>query len=276
MTPEELAAQQKAAEASKASEASNRPDEQKQVDQTALLSAALQQALQPLQASIASLQQQQQQLQQSQSSKVEADKKAQLDKQSSLSELLADLDEEEVVTTEDKLDKMSNRQLVDVLVNATETAIAANNERVKAELGTGSKAIEEKLGGLEKALMTIVARMGVDQVRKQFTDFDQHTEEVAAVMAKYPGMDFKDAYVLAKGLKAGPTPPAKVVETEKPDNFITAMQPRREAPVGEDAYAVVAARGKANRSQSAGMPTGGLAGFRDILRKAIDEKYGSD
>lgn len=274
MTPEELKKQEEAAAA--AAEASSKPVEQKPVDQAALLSAALQQALQPLQASIASLQQQQQQLGIDQARKLEADKKAQLDKQSSLSELLADLDEEEVVTTEDKLEKMSKRQLVDVLVNATETAIAANNERVKAELGTGSKAIEEKLGGLEKALMTIVARMGVDQARKQFTDFDQHTEAVAAVMAKYPGMDFQDAYVLAKGLKAGQTPPAKVAETEKPDNFVTAMQPRREAAVGEDAYAIVAARGKANRSQSAGVPTGGLAGFREILRDAIDKKYGSD
>lgn len=252
------------------------PSVEKAPDQAALLSAALQQALQPLQASIASLQQQQQQLQQSQASKAEAEKKAQLEKNSSLSELLADLDEEEVVSTEDKLEKMSKRQLVDAIASATETAIAANNERVKAELGSGSKAIEAKLGGLEKALMTVLARMSVEQVRGEFKDFDQHSKEVAEVMTKYPGMDFKDAYVLAKGLKAGPTPPAAVVETEKPDNFVTAMQPRREAPpTGEDAYAIMAARGKAARTESAGQQMGGLAGFRQILNEAIDKKYGS-
>ena len=54
----------------------------------------------------------------------------------------------------------------------------------------------------------------------KFKDFDAMTPAVQEIIAKYPGIEIEDAYVLAKGKVAGKNPPAKKVETEKPETHL--------------------------------------------------------
>jgi hypothetical protein len=238
------------------------PDSQQQT-----LVAALQSVVQPLQASIQSLQQEQIKLRQEQDQQQEAEKKSHRLESTDLRSLIEEAGED--TASDDKYDKLSNKQIVEAVCTAVETAMSANNERIKEELGTSSKPSDEKLQKIEKALMIIVAKMSLDQAKQQHQDFDKFTPEIMEVMKKYPGIEYADAYLLAKSKKAENGTPKSVSDTERPNSFASRPSERESSSVDQgDELSRVASRARESRESSSSKT--GIVQFRSILDEAVN------
>jgi hypothetical protein len=237
--------------------------------QAAAIQATIQAALQPLQQTVAALRQEQESQRQRQQADLEAKRKQELDRGVDLSSLLDGIVNDASANSDDKYDQLKPRQVIDVMSTAFETAIEANNRKIKEELGTGTSEITQQLTGLQQAVMALLANQGIAQAKSQFNDFDQYRPAIAEVIKQYPGLSMEDAYVLAKGRSAGKTPPANVVATERPDSSATRPTNRAvNTNATDDPMAVIAARGRAQRE---GSPvSGGIASFRSIVSAGLD------
>lgn len=174
----------------------------------------------------------------------------------------------EAMTDDDKFDKLSNKQLVEVVSTAFDSALKANTVQVRDSVLEGIKPDMEKIGNLEQVTMKIIAGLGVQQARSQHKDFDEHSEEIKAVLEVYPGMDYTDAYLLAKSKKAGNTPPADHIDTEKPGSNATipSTAPEPTAMSAEN-MRIIAERGR----EAAGETKHGVVAFRELCDAAVDK-----
>lgn len=170
---------------------------------------------------------------------------------------------------DDKYERLSNKQLVDIVCSAVDTALSSQADVIKSSLVSAAKPDSEKVANLERLTMQIVARLGLSEARKQFPDFDNHKEDITKILSVYPGMDFQDAYLLAKSKAASTVAPRGFVDTEKPGSGPTPSPSRGDMPMGDDAFAIMAGRGRAARSGDTNKS--GLSGFRSIVDAAIDK-----
>lgn len=184
-----------------------------------------------------------------------------------LKKLIEAAGEDEV--TDDKYENLSKKQLVDIICSAVDTAIDGQKKSSLSDVEKLMRPNIEKVGQIEKALMTVVAGLGLQETKKKFTDFDEHKEQVIEVMKKYPGIDYEDAYIIAKGKKAGV--PRVVADTERPDDYGTPPSNQNsKSDMTDDAFAVIANRGREARGASK-ISESGVVGFRGIVEAALDK-----
>jgi len=199
--------------------------------------------------------------------KKDAERASQLAKDSDIGKMLEDLGDD--TAAEDKYDKLSNRQLIDVIAKAVETAMAANAARIKDEIGQTAAPSGEKVAALEKAVMGIYGTMMVQEARGKYEDFDKYQNEISKIMGETPSLSFEQAYLIAKGQAAGKVPAKKETDSEKPADFGTLPQGPGAIVPNQGALQTMADRGTAARE---GAPAkSGIVGFRDILSAGIDE-----
>lgn len=167
--------------------------------------------------------------------------------------------------SDDKYERLTNRQLIDVLTTAVDAALKANAERVKNDIFKSLSLDREKLTALEQATMRVVASLGLAETRKQFPDFDSYKQDIVKILEAYPQMSYEDAYLLAKSKKAGAMPPKSQIETEKPAIFATAPSRLEQSA---DAFATMSARGRTETQKESSER--GIVGFRGIVDAAID------
>lgn len=174
----------------------------------------------------------------------------------------------ETMNDDDKFDKLSNKQMIDVMSSAFDSALKANTVHVRESVLEGLKPDIEKIGNLEQVTMKIIAGLGVQQARSQHKDFDEHSEEISAVLKVYPGMDYNDAYLLAKSKKAGTVPPANHINTEKPGSSATVPSTTPSpTPMSADNMQIMAGRGK----ETSGETKHGVVAFRDFCEDAVEK-----
>jgi len=173
------------------------------------------------------------------------------------------------MNNDDKYDKLSNRQLLDVISTSVDSALKSNAQTVRESVIADMQPQLDKVGTLEKTTLQIIAGLGVQKARNKHDDFDAHTEEIRDVLNKYPGMDYEDAYLLAKSQKAGATPPRGQIDTEKPQST-GAVPPGQPNPTAmtADNMEIIAQRGREARS---GSQKHGKAGFMEIANAAADK-----
>lgn len=215
----------------------------------------------------------------SQTAKSSADDEERLRKAADLDKAFADYDD-------DKFDRLTNKQMMEVIADAMDGALKANSELVKQELTQKYQEDIKRFDEVEKATMGIIAHMGLSEARKKHPDFDQFKEDIGKVMTQYPNIGYDDAYLIAKSRKAGSVPPRSNVESERPDSFGTAPTSRRtssdegDSPMNEDAFAKMAARGRQSRGRSAGGDEqdnrSGIVGFRALANDALDRMLESE
>jgi len=121
----------------------------------------------------------------------------------------------------DDVEELSNKQLLDVIADAVEKSQDARDSQLKIVLQEATKPFEEKIVGVQKAVMQMVAVQGVKDVQARFTDFDEYREDIASVMQQIPGITVERAYLIAKTEKAGHVAPAKKIESERPNRPLT-------------------------------------------------------
>ncbi len=255
MTPEELKKQ-------RADEAVKKEQEaQAQLNQQKLqMQEALGEMLTPVTTALADLQGKYQALQKSQLQAGKPDKS----REQQMDDLLGELNDD------DKYDKLSNKQMLDVISTSLDNALKANTESVRQSIAEDMKPAMDKVGTLEKATMQIIAGMGVKDARSKHKDFDEHLPEIKEVLNKYPGMDYSDAYLLAKSQKAGAVPPRGQIDTEKPQSTgaVPSGQPDP-TPLTGDNMAIIAQRGRDARS--GGQQKTGRAGFMELAEASADK-----
>lgn len=170
----------------------------------------------------------------------------------------------------DKLDRLSNKQLVDVLSGAVETALNAHSAQLKSELADASGGSKTEIEGLQKAVMSIVAGLSVQEARAKYPDFDKYKDGIADVVKQYPGINFDDAYLVAKSRAAGKVAPKGHTETEKPSSFGTpTVGPVDGAMPGADDMETIAKRGRTARGTES--TKSGLLGFRALVDAGADK-----
>lgn len=175
----------------------------------------------------------------------------------------------------DNLDRLSNKQLVEVLSGAVEAALAAHSTQLKTELANAAGGSKTEIEGLQKAVMSIVAGLSVRETRAKFPDFDKYKDGVADVVKQYPGIGFEDAYLIAKSRMAGKVAPKDQTESEKPASFGTpTVGPVGGMMPGGNDMETIAERGRASRGAE---PTkSGVTGFRALVDAGAEKVLSSN
>ncbi len=122
---------------------------------------------------------------------------------------------------DDKLEDLSNKEVLEIVADAFDTAIDANTKIAVSEMSKPLDDINSKLNNLQKYLLQKEAATGVEAAKAKFGDFDDYKEGVSKVLEMYPGIAIEDAYVLAKADKAKDVPPKGEMESEKPISLAT-------------------------------------------------------
>lgn len=260
------------AKISKAKSAQELKDEKAQKEQVSVIAEALQVALTPLQTAVTELQAEKAATASAEAVVEEAKRKADLDAAADVKAMLEDL--EGVDDSDDKYDKLSNKQMIDVVCTAMESVMGATREQIKDELAEARKGGDEKMGRMERVMMGLVANEGVKAARAKYSDFDQFKEGIDAVISKNPTIDFEEAYFIAKSKAAGKVPPKRELETEKPQDYGSVPSNLAGgAQPGADAMAISAARGRSARSGTE--VKSGIVAFRSAVSDAAS-KIASD
>ncbi len=120
-----------------------------------------------------------------------------------------------------KYDDLSNKEMLEVMAEAVDTAIGANTKLATSEMVKPLSEITERLDKMQTYLLQKEASSGIEKARSDYKDFDDYNEEISNIFNMYPGIKVDDAYILAKGHKVGNEPPQKEIESEKPINLGT-------------------------------------------------------
>ncbi len=159
----------------------------------------------------------------------------------------------------DKIDDMTNTEILGVMSTAVETALGARFEQAAQEMDKKLAGTSEALTKICKLLSQMQTSSMVERARGKHADFDVFKDDTLAVLKQYPMMDVEDAYTLAKGLRTNEAPSANELESEKPIGGAFGGR-RPEAP------------GPASREEAPKSPqTSGVVAFRDFLKKATDK-----
>ena len=225
----------------------------------------------PLQQEIRRLNEEKQAAAQAAADKAKEERQAQLDKD--LETIMQEASGSQ--TGDDPFANMSNKQLVDVIASAVETAMGAQAEKIKSEIGQVTAPNNDKIGKLENTLVAILSKLSADETRAKFNDFDQYAPDIAKIMGEYPGLDYEKAYYIAKSEKAGSVPPQTQMYSEKPVDFATMpMQTNAGAVLPtQTMLQTIADRGRESRGDAPsagtqGAAQGGVMGFRSLVQSA--------
>lgn len=253
----------------------NQKESQSQTQDPTPSMDALVKLLAPLTETVAQLKADKEQESASQAEAQELAQQAKLNKDADISGMLDDVNLSDA--GDDKYENLSKRQLVDLLSGAMETALEANATKIKGDIAKTISADTKKVDNIEKTLMAILGKMGVDESRGKHSDFDEYKGEISKIMGEVPGISFERAYLLAKSEKAGELPPKNQIDAEKPDNNIWSPEaPQGGALPNQGTLQQIADRGSESRQESS-KTTSGTVGIRNIIsdgvNKAVDELF---
>lgn len=153
------------------------------------------------------------------------------------------------------LEDLTNRELIEVIVEATQEALTSQSTLVEDRLSKDMKQFGQAIVGVQKAVGQIQATMSVSDARGQFSDFDKLKPEILKVMQKYNGnISPEDAYRIVKSQQIEAVPGAHETETER----------GIDTPFGE-----TGARGQ-ETVDNQGKKLAGKAGFRAIVDRGLE------
>lgn len=184
------------------------------------------------------------------------DAQEQLTAEADLKALLAGGDKDVETTKKDRVEDMSNAEMLDLISTAVETVISANTKQASHAVDEKLKATNETVDKLTQILVQMQASAGVDRARVTYKDFDKVKDDTLAVLNKYKMMEVEDAYLLAKAIRAKGSPPKHETDTERPDNIpggpLGLRRPEEKASTKDTPVAQ------------------GVVGFRQLVNAAIE------
>ena len=126
--------------------------------------------------------------------------------------------------SEDKdvdIEDLSNKEILDIIANAFDTAIDAKAAIATEEAAKGTALLSKKLDSMRDYILQKDAVEGINAARGKFKDFDKFEEDIKGIFKVYPSMSPEDACLLAKSKKAKEVPAPEETDSERPINLGT-------------------------------------------------------
>lgn len=170
----------------------------------------------------------------------------------------------------EKVEDLTNTQLLDVIGDAVEQSQVARDKQLESLIKESSGSNDERLNSISKAVMQLIAIQGVNEAKANHPDFEEYKDDAAKLMAVIPSLPVNKAILLAKAERAGKSVPSKKVETERPDIYAT--RPGRSTQ-DDETNSVVKRRNeqRSQMSQDDNDVNAGIQGFRKFLREGLDK-----
>lgn len=122
---------------------------------------------------------------------------------------------------DDEDDQLKPDQMASIMADAVGKALDAQSKLMLSKVGEvikrTSEAQDNKITGIQQALIKLVAGMSVDQAKSQFKDFDQFAPDIKEILTNTQGLSPEQAYLLAKAQRSIKSPSQREVETERPN-----------------------------------------------------------
>jgi len=193
---------------------------------------------------------------------IEAEKETELEAEADLKALLnGGMEDGKEDLRGSRIDDLTNSELLNVVSSAVETAIDARIRQSSQNVDKKIKEISDSTTKIYQVLGKMQAAAGIQSARDKYKDFDKFKDDTMAVLDRYPMMEIEDAYLLGRQLRAGNSPPAKNVASERP--IVTPFGAFSGGADRKDPTNVLD-----DKSTSS---SHGIVGFRNILDKAIDK-----
>lgn len=116
------------------------------------------------------------------------------------------------------IDSLSNKELVSVMSESMETYIQQQKADAVKEQQSELAQMKQALNQTQQTILKMGAKSQVDQLMAENKDFENYKERMVELSQKYPVMEMKDLYNLAKGEHLSSVPGINQLETEKPES----------------------------------------------------------
>ncbi len=199
--------------------------------------------------------------------KEEAAEASRLQDEADIKKLLKTTPEEKQGTT---MDDMTPSQMLDIIGDAVDKTTTAQNAQFAKALKAAGAQTGKEMKAVKDVVTQVIAKLNVDAVRGKYKDFDEMTPKVRSLMDEVVGLPVDYAYILAKGLDAGKNPPAKKVETERPDTSMSRMNTDEREEESSMSKADRAAARKESEQKAMSSSRSGRS-FRQMAEDAYDK-----
>jgi G3E family GTPase len=164
----------------------------------------------------------------------------------------------------DKIESLTNRELVNLVADAVETSAEARSKQFDKLVSNKIEVLSNQIMQTQKAVMSVATSIDVKDVRSQHKDFDEYQKDAAIIMQDTPGISVQDAYLLAKAKKAESLPNKENLERERPDTSVSRSHSNRAEEIVERRE-----RQQESASRGKGRSTG-ISAFREMIDSGID------
>jgi hypothetical protein len=253
-----------------ANQAQNQPQDQSTKDQqTSPATAELLKTLDQLKAQNAQLLAEKDEAKKKAQEEAEAKKREELEKASDLRLVLDELEQpgDEEKTGKSNINKLTNAELLDVIVGSMEKFLGAKETLGKEEQAKSLEGLEKKLDATNRALGNILAETKIDQLSKKYPEFDQLREETAKNLDEYPGIPIEKAFKMARMDWLEKQPAPEETEAEYPS---TPPAPGLGLPISRRGQERVAGADQRSDREPGQNRQHGTSGFRNIVSAGID------
>jgi hypothetical protein len=168
------------------------------------------------------------------------------------------------VTSQDRIESLTNKEIIDVMVDAIDKTSDARTKQLESAVSGNIDQIRQQVALTQKAIVKLATAIDVKDVKNQNPDLNKYDQEAAVIMQGNPGMSVADAYLLAKAKSAEKEPPAKNTDRERPDSTTSRSEDERIAEVVERRERQRASASETRRGRS------GVKGVRSIIDAGID------
>jgi len=166
---------------------------------------------------------------------------------------------------QDKIESLTNRELINVVTDVIEQVVTAKDTQVQQQLSSKILELDKGIKQTQSAVMQMATAIDVKDTRGNYSDFDEYQKEAAIIMQETPGISVRNAYLLAKAQILEKSPKKENLDRERPDTTVSRSHIDRAAEVGER-------RSRQQESASEQAPRrSGIANIRDIISTGIDK-----
>ena len=169
------------------------------------------------------------------------------------------------------LNELDNVQLVDNIAEGMEQYVKQATKEVAGQYEEHIRGLTGELQETKQALMKLSAQKQVEDVSKQYPDFDKYRDQMQDKIKEYPNLSLLDTYKLVKAEDLMKHPARQNTESEKPESSTTFPQwepIQHRTPEGN----VAESKGQSNPTP---LRMVGTRSFRSLVEQAASRRTGN-
>jgi hypothetical protein len=119
--------------------------------------------------------------------------------------------------TAEDVNSLNNVEMLNIIAETVDSAISAERTDASNQMDKNYQGLDNKFDQVVKYLQNQSVSNERRTMQETHKDFDKLTPQISLVLEKYPGMNYQDAYSLAKASELDTQMSNKHIETEKGD-----------------------------------------------------------